>query len=336
MGLGFFRAALILGLIFSLVDVAPAAQIKIATLAPEGSDWMKTLRAGSKEVAQKTQKRVEFKFYPGGVMGNDRAVLQKIRVGQLHGGAVTTGSLAKFYSDAEIYKLPLKFRSFQEVDYVRKRMDPLILEGLERGGMVSFGVVEGGFAYVMTSKPILTLDDLQNCKVWLPEDDTIALETLKILGIDPIPLSLGDVRAGLQTGLIDTVASPPIGAIALQWHTQVKYLVNLPFLYISGTLAVNRKPFLKFSNEDQKVVREVMGRVSQQMDRQNRDSNIKAREALRQQGIQFIDLPPATVQVLQVKAIEVTGRLIEKGVLSRQVVDLLEEYLKEYRSQSGS
>jgi TRAP-type C4-dicarboxylate transport system substrate-binding protein len=333
---GTFRVALALALTLFLADAAAAARVKIATLAPEGTNWMKLMRAGAEEVAQKTQKRVQFKFYPGGVMGNDRAVLQKIRVGQLHGGAVTTGSLAKFYPDAEIYKLPLKFRSFQEVDYVRRRMDPLILEGLEKGGMVSFGIVEGGFAYVMTNKPVRTLDDLQNCKVWLPEDDHIALETLKLLGIDPIPLSLGDVRAGLQTGLIDTVASPPIGAIALQWHTQVKYLVNLPFLYISGTLAVNRKPFLKWSTEDRKIVRDVMGRVSQDMDRQNRDNNIKALEALRRQGSQFVDLTPETEQVLQVKATEVAGRLIEKGVLSRQIVDMLERYLKEHRSQSGS
>jgi TRAP-type C4-dicarboxylate transport system substrate-binding protein len=202
--------------------------------------------------------------------------------------------------------------------------------------MVSFGIVEGGFAYVMTNKPVRTLDDLRSCKVWLPEDDNIALETLKLLGIDPIPLSLGDVRAGLQTGLIDTVASPPIGAIALQWHTQIKYIVNLPFIYISGTLAVNRKPFLKLSTEDRKTVREVMGRVSQQMDRQNRDNNIKALEALRTQGSQFVDLTPETEQVLQVKATEVAGQLIENGVLSRKIVDLLEGYLKEHRSQSGS
>jgi TRAP-type C4-dicarboxylate transport system substrate-binding protein len=333
---GIFRVALVLAFTVLLADAAPAARVKIATLAPEGSDWMKMMRAGAEEVAQKTQKRVQFKFYPGGVMGNDRAVLQKIRVGQLHGGAVTTGSLATFYADAEIYKLPLKLRSFQEVDYVRKRMDPLILDGLEQGGMVSFGIIEGGFAYVMTNKPIRTLDDLRSCKVWLPEDDHIALETLKILGIDPIPLSLGDVRAGLQTGLIDTVASPPIGAIALQWHTQVKYLVNLPFLYISGTLAVNRKPFLKWSIEDQKVVREVMGRISEQMDRQDRDDNIEALEALQHQGIQFIDLPPETEQVLRAKAAEAGRRLIGNGVLSRQIVDMLERYLKEYRLQTGS
>ncbi len=331
-----FCIALALGLTIFLADAAPAARVKIATLAPEGSDWMKMMRAGAEEVGQKTQKRVQFKFYPGGVMGNDRAVLQKIRVGQLQGGAVTTGSLAKFFPDAEIYKLPLKFRSFQEVDYVRKRMDPIILEGLEKGGMVSFGIIEGGFAYVMSNKSVRTLDDLRTCKVWLPEDDNIALETLKLLGIDPIPLSLGEVRAGLQTGLIDTVASPPIGAIALQWHTQVKYLVNFPFLYVSGTLAVNRKPFLKLSTEDQKVVREVMGQVSQQMDRQNRDNNIKALEALRHQGIQFNDLTPETEKVLQVRATEVAGRLIENGVLSRQMVDMLERYLKEYRSESGS
>ncbi|UCE90510.1 MAG: TRAP transporter substrate-binding protein DctP, partial [Pseudomonadota bacterium] len=98
---------------------AHALVLKIATVSPDGAAWMTRMRAGAAEIAERTAGRVTFKFYPGGVMGNDQSVLRKIRVGQLHGGVVVGGSLAEVYSDTQIYSLPFLFQSLDEVDYVR-------------------------------------------------------------------------------------------------------------------------------------------------------------------------------------------------------------------------
>ena len=99
-------------LILMLTGQVQAMRLKIATLSPEGSVWMQKMREGAEELARKTDSRVKIKYYPGGVMGDDKAVLRKIRIGQLHGGAVISGSLSKFYPDNQIYSLPLKFKSF--------------------------------------------------------------------------------------------------------------------------------------------------------------------------------------------------------------------------------
>ncbi len=96
-------------LVVGLAAPAQAVVLKVATLTPDGSSWMRKMRAGAEEVAQATDQRVRFKFYPGGVMGNDRAVLRKIRAGQLHGGAFSGGTLTGYYSDIQIYSLPLTF-----------------------------------------------------------------------------------------------------------------------------------------------------------------------------------------------------------------------------------
>ena len=103
--------------------------LKIATLSPAGSVWMQKMQAGADEIYRKTNNRVRFKFFGGGIMGNDAAVLRKIRIGQLHGGAVTAGSLAHLYGDSIIYGLPMKFSSLQEIDRARKEMDPMLMEG---------------------------------------------------------------------------------------------------------------------------------------------------------------------------------------------------------------
>ena len=320
-------------LVVMLAGQAQAARFKIATLSPEGSIWMEKMRDGAEELARRTDNRVRIKYYPGGVMGDDKAVLRKIRIGQLQGGAFVGGSLSEFYRDNQIYSLPLFFRSFKEVDYVREHLDKRIMDGFEKGGFVTFGFAEGGFAYVMSTVPIRTVEEMRGQKVWIPDNDSMILEAVKAFDITPIPLSIADVRAGLQTGLINTVTTPPIGALALQWHTQIKYLLDEPFLYIFGVLAVDRDAFLKISPADQKIFREIMGDVFKALDRRNREDNIKALETLGNQGIEFVKPSPEALKKWRQDASEVPKRLVETDRLSQEMVDTLGNLLKEYRTK---
>ena len=323
-------------LVVMLAGQAQAARFKIATLSPEGSIWMEKMRDGAEELARRTDNRVRIKYYPGGVMGDDKAVLRKIRIGQLQGGAFVGGSLSEFYRDNQIYSLPLFFRSFKEVDYVREHLDKRIMDGFEKGGFVTFGFAEGGFAYVMSTVPIRTVEEMRGQKVWIPDNDSMILEAVKAFDITPIPLSIADVRAGLQTGLINTVTTPPIGALALQWHTQIKYLLDEPFLYIFGVLAVDRDAFLKISPGDQKIFREIMGDVFKALDRRNREDNIKALDTLRNQGIEFIKPSPEAMKIWRKDASEVPKRLVETDRLSQEMVDTMGNLLKEYRKKESN
>ena len=312
---------------------AQAVVLKIATLSPDGSTWMRKMREGARNVAQATENRVRFKFYPGGVMGNDRAVLRKIRVRQLQGGAFSGGTLSGYYSDAQIYSLPMMFKSLEEVDYVRRYMDTFIIEGLAQNGFVTFGLADGGFAYVMSNQPVASIDALRKLKVWIPAHDKMIMEAMKGFDIDPISLPIADVRTGLQTGLIDTVAISPVGAIVLQWHTQVKYLTKLPLVYLYGILAVDRKAFDKIAPADQAVVFRIMGETWREMDAMNRRDNAKALDALRSQGITFVE-PPAEARDEWYRLAEAINRqIIAAGHISPGAINKLESHLNDYRSR---
>ena len=115
---------LLTGMVLLAAPGLHAVEFKIATLSPDGSIWMKVLREGGREVTERTDGRVTFKFYPGGVMGDDKAVLGKIRRGQLHGAVLTAGGLNQVYTDLQLYTLPMLFHDFGEVDAVRAEMDP--------------------------------------------------------------------------------------------------------------------------------------------------------------------------------------------------------------------
>lgn len=285
---------IILALTISLVGlnspVLVAKTIKIATLSPEGTFWMKQMRAGAKEIKEKTQGRVKFKFYPGGVMGNDENVLRKIRIGQLHGGAITIGNLSQITPDTTVYGFPLLFSTLEEAAEIRKTTDSMLSKQIEEDGFVNFGFAQGGFSYLMSKQPILRSDDLKKSKTWVPENSEVGLSVFRYIGATPVTLPMSDVLTGLQTDLIDTVITSPIGALALQWHSHVKYVTDEPINYLTAMMIVDKKVFAKLSEDDQKIVRDVMGKVYQTIDKQNMVDNIAAREALINQGVKFVKL----------------------------------------------
>lgn len=329
------KVLLLLGAFLLLANPARAIDLKIATVAPEGSAWMKAMRAGGDEIRQRTDGRVNFKFYAGGVMGNDKSVMRKIRIGQLNGGAFTAGGLAEVDPDLTLYGLPLQFRSPAEVDYVRARLDPILLQGLEKAGFVSFGLAEGGFALLMADVPVRTIDDMRGKKVWVPEGDAVSYRVMESLGLAPVTLPLTDVMTGLQAGLINVIPSSAIAAVAFQWYTRIKYVTDTPLSYLYATLVVDRKAFSRLSAADQQVVREVMGRIYHDLDRQNRADDSAAKAAMRQQGVTFVTPQPAEIERWRGIASKVAADLRREGKFTPALFDRFQQLLVDYRRGGG-
>lgn len=311
-----------------------AFTFKIATLSSDGSVWMVKMRAGAKEISEKTNKRVSFKFYPGGVMGGDKNVLRKIRFGQLHGAALPSSGMGEIYPDIQLYSLILKFQSLEEIDYVRQRMDAQLIKGLMKKGMVAFGIAEMGLAYVMSTTPVNSISDLQLQKVWVPDDNKIAFNAFKAASISPIPLPLRDVLMGLQTGMIDSVTGTPTGALALQWHTKIKYVTNLPLAYIFGVFVLKEKAFNKISKQDQQIVTEIMKRVADEIDKQSRKDNIDATAALQNQGIKFVTVENSAANELKSIMESANQQIVQDSGLSPDLVRQLDNHLVEFNSKT--
>jgi TRAP-type C4-dicarboxylate transport system substrate-binding protein len=314
---------------------AQSKTIKIATAAPEGTNWMKEIRVAAEAVKTRTQGRVELKYYPGGVMGNDAAVLRKIKLGQLQGGAFTGAELSQIYKDAPIYSLPFRFRDQGEVDYARRKMDDDLRRGLQQSGMVAIGMAGGGFVYLMGTKPIKTRDELRASKVWAPQSDRIAQVALQAGGVEPVLLPLSDVYTALQTGLVETVANTLSGSIAFQWHTKVKYVVDLPLTYVVGMMVVDNKAYDALAPEDQKALSEEMQKAFDRLDGEIRKDNEAARATLVKQGIQF--LPPGPGEIAYWAGIgeESAKRLNADKAFTPEMYQKLVATIAEYRAQGG-
>ena len=310
-----------------------AETLKIATVTPEGSQWMQDMRASAKEIQERTEGRVKVKYYGGGVMGNDQKVLSRIRLRSLQGGAFTPSALVSQYSDLNLYGLPMVFDSEEEAAYVRSRLDERLSEGLEEAGWVNFGFAAGGFANLMSNTPIRTLDDLKGKKVWIPEGDDISRESMEALSLTPVSLPLTDVLTGLQTGLIDIVAMSPVGALVLQWHTKVKYVTEIPLVYTLGFMAVDKRAFDKISDADQAIVREVMERTYRNFDAQNRVDNGEAFQALLNAGIESVAIDMDEYAKVRNALQRSNRQLGQQGAFTLELYDEMLRYVEEYRSE---
>jgi TRAP-type C4-dicarboxylate transport system substrate-binding protein len=321
-------------ILWGFTGVVPvhAQTLKIATIAPEGSSWMKDLRAGADEIQHRSNGRVSFKFYGGGVQGNDKQVQRKMRSGQLHGGAFTSGSMSNFQKNADLYALPMMFNDADEVMYVRKKLDPVLRQQMEDAGYVNFGFAGGGFAYMMSNRPLRSLADLSGQKVWTPEGDEISYAALKALGVAPVTMPLTDVMTGLQTDLLNSVTVSPVGAVVLQWHTRLKYITDLPVAYVYAAILIERKAFDRIPPQDQTLVREVMERIYRQFDGKSMADNDHALQALQESGLQLVKPEQAEVQSWREIVTHSHREQAQARVFDLALLDQLQGLLDDYRN----
>ena len=303
---------------------------KIATISPDGLGWMSKFRVGLERIEAETNKRITFKIYPGGVQGDDATVLRKMRIRQLNGGVFAAGSLTRFFPDLQVYNLPLQFRSYEEVDFVRARMDSYISDGLRKAGIKTFAFTETGFAYLLANEPVSSLADLRRLKAWIPDNDPIAAELIKSFDVSPIPLNITDVLPALQTGMINAVVGPPSVILALQWHNHLTHLMNLPLVYIYSMLAMDMKVYSKASSADQDTVVEILDEVFELVGRETRSDNERALQALKKIGITFLE--PTNKAEWQAAADLSVQKLMRSGEISGEVVKTYLELLKNFRS----
>jgi TRAP-type C4-dicarboxylate transport system substrate-binding protein len=310
-----------------------AQQLKIATLAPDGSSWMNALHAAADAVEADTEGRISIRYYPGGVMGDANAIFRRMRLGQLNGGAFTLGDLGSVSGAVNLYSLPFVFNDAEEIQALRATYDPLILEALEEGGLVIPGIALGGFAYLFGREPFPVPDELTtDWRVWVQPDDLLSRETLQRLGVSPVPLPLAEVYTALQTGALNTFASTTSGTIILQWHTRARHMLDLPVLMTGGTIGFDPRSLARMAEGDRAILLARFAETMETLERSNFAENVQAREALVAQGVQIDPASSTQLQVWREEANRTLEELIDEGRIEIPHLDAMLQHLEELRA----
>ena len=327
-----FRTPILLAMSLLFCTAVQAQVFKISTEYPDGNAVLNQLRAAGERIEAATDGRVTFKFYPGGVMGDGTAVQRKIRIGQLHGTFIHSGALAESYKNSQVLNAPLLFRNFDEVDAVRGEFDPILNQGFIDSGWRTYGLIEGGFAYAMTAVPATDIETLKNQKLWLPANDPFSEKIARAFDISPIVLNIGDVLTALQTGAIDAIVTPPVGAITLQWYSRTKYLTDAPFMYTYGVIALADKAVQRLSEPDREILAVELTAASKALDTMARNDNLTAFTALESLGINIVQLVPEVRAAFEQEAAQATEKLIESGEIEQALYDRIMAVLDRIRN----
>lgn len=314
---------------------ADADERRFATLAPRGSAWMKILDKGAAEVSEATQGRVQTKYYPNGVQGDERDVIRKMRLGQLDGAAVTSVGLSLIVPSIRVLELPRLYNSLEEMDYVRGKMWNYFRKRFAKKGFYLGNYGDIGHVHFFSKSPIKSLADLRSTKVWVWSDDEIARDLFKKLNIKGIPMGLPDVLAGLTTGRIAAAYSSPLAAVALQWNTKVSYMTSMPLSYSIGANVMRLETWKATSKEDRKAIKKILKRQSKVMRRTVRRDNKTAQKQMVRKGIKVVETPPDLLRELDDAAKEVWKSLVGK-VYSQAELDMLLKYRDEYRAKNAN
>jgi TRAP-type C4-dicarboxylate transport system substrate-binding protein len=252
---------------------------------------MKYMRALDKRILEKTGDRLGFRFFPGGVAGDELDVLRRIRVGQIHCAAFSGVGFGQILPAVRVLDLPFLFRSHKEIDKVHGALRPFFSEQFRKKGFELLGWAEIGNVHLFSKHAIQTIADLSQRKVWTWSGDPIAKEAFVAMDVNPIPLAVTDVTTALNTGMIDTVYSPPLGALALQWYVPLEHMTALPFVHSTGAVLISSRFIKKLPRDLTKILKDEFEKTLQQLTVALREQTAESVKLMQQQGLMVTPSP---------------------------------------------
>jgi len=319
---------ILLSSLLLIITLSPNAmagrEIKIASVAPDGSAWSRLFKRMNKEIQGKTKGEVTFHFYPGQVQGDERDVIRKIRTGQLDGGAFTAVGLSMINPKVLVLQMPMMFTTYEQLDRVRDKMNQEFEISFREKGYELLGWGDVGWVYLFSQNQVNNKSDLIKQKVWVWNDDPLSKAMMKIAGVSPRQLGLPQVYPALNTGMVNAVYNAPLACLTLQWHTKVKYFADFPLAIAIGATVISKKTFDAISPEYQKVLKEISAKYHRDLNKIVRRDNDKALQAIRASGIQAIPIE----EKWKVEFRQIAAKVAKQFVPRFYPQDLLDRVIK--------
>jgi TRAP-type C4-dicarboxylate transport system substrate-binding protein len=254
---------LVLALVAAALAVVPVVgqaplNIKLATQAPVNSTWHKALLDMGASWTTGTSNRVKLTVYAGGTQGDESSTIRMMRPGvdQLQANLLMVAGLSQIDESFNVFGMPFFFQSDEEATAVRQKLAPVLEKRLEAKGFRVVAWGSGGWVQLFSKKPLRTLDEVKQAKLFTSQGDDRMVQWYKANGFHPVALSANDIPAQLKltTGMIDTAPSPPYPALVLQIFRDAKYMLDVRVAPLLGALVVTNTAWAKISPADQKVV----------------------------------------------------------------------------------
>ena len=311
-------AAGVPGGVIQSADADGATELRIATLAPSGSSWMKVFNALNSTLQKQTDNTLKLRFYTGGSQGDERDFVRKMRAGQMDGAAVTTTGLGMVVRSILVLALPGVITEYDQLDRVRDELNAQFEEMFDKEGYKLLGWGDVGKTRIFSMHEFERPADLKKLRPWAWKDDLIFTEFLKVVGANGVRLGVPEVYPALQTKMIDTLPASALAAVSLQWYTRLKYVTADNSGIIVGATIVRRDKFDALTEEHQKLLVDTGIRAHKALNKSIRRDDDTSYKTILKRGITAIDTSAAKPEwdkaAEQVRT-NLTGRVYSKSLL---------------------
>lgn len=248
----FRRAAAAAALAFVSIAVCVGAPLRLATLAPKDTSFDKTLRKMGQSWKNDTGGKASLIVYAGGSQGSESELIEKMRINRLHAALLTGIGLSEIDDSVAVFqKVPLLYRSFDELEHVMENMTPVLEERIFAKGFVVLCWIDSGWVRIFSKKPLMTPDDMRQSKLFTWAGDPKQTDLLKKMGFRPIAIESTEIVSSLTTGLVDTVPMPPFYALASQTYSTAPYMLDFNYAPITGAIVISKRMWDRFTEEEQ-------------------------------------------------------------------------------------
>lgn len=269
-----------------------AKMLKLATVAPKGTSFHIALQ----RMAQQWKSApggVNVTIHTDGAMGSESDVVRRMRVGQLHGALLTVTGLADIDPSATaLQEMPLVFADLDEVDYVRTHMQAMISERLRRKGFVVLFWADAGWVRFFSRNPAMAPEEFRRQKVFVTASSRHQADLMKSLGYDAVPLEFSDALTSLKTGMIDVIPTAPFHALAGQYFTVAKHMLELNWVPLVGALVVTAKEWDALPPETQIAFAKAAAEAGAEIQKRGRAESDQAVAAMKKRGLVTHALTP--------------------------------------------
>jgi TRAP-type C4-dicarboxylate transport system substrate-binding protein len=253
--LGILLAILCLGS-FAPAQAEPTLTLRLASVAPKGSSWGNDIDRLGREIEQATRGRVKVRVYLSGSAGDELAMAEHVKKGQLD-GVISAGWLCDdTIPTMRALGLIGVFQSREEAAAVTADLKPTLEAEAARSGFTLLGTAGIGSIIIFSRQPIASMADLRKTRLWRWEGETVQLSMGKSMGLSMVSSRLEDGGKAYDRGDVDGFFAVPMAALAFQWFAQARYITDLRTGYLMGCFVMSSRSFDALPADVQAAVRE--------------------------------------------------------------------------------
>lgn len=313
---------------------AQTVVVKMATLAPDGSEWHTILKTMGEKWKTASGGKVELKIYAGSVAGDDTDVVRKMRLGSLNAGMLTSSGVSSVDKTIFALQIPMLYSSYEEVDYVLGKMEGRIKASLEEKGFVVLNFVDAGWVHFFTKTPVKTPDDLKPLKLFSWAGDDKALEVWKGAGFNPVPLPSTEISTALKTGLVNALPTTPQAAVILQWYNDAKNMTQVKWALLVGATLINKATWEKIPPEMRPALLAAAEEAGKKLRTDIRAAGSRDLVAMQKRGLNIIPVD-AAVEAQWRSVAEAAYPRIRGPIIPADAFDEARKHLTDFRAQKS-